>query len=51
MNSSKSEQNDPYDQNTDQNYQIALKVMTVLEDAGQQARMAGGCVRDRLLKR
>ncbi|MBC7530807.1 MAG: CCA tRNA nucleotidyltransferase [Oligoflexus sp.] len=51
MNSSKSEQNDPYDQNTDQNYQVALKVMTILEDAGQQARMAGGCVRDRLLKR
>ncbi|RYZ53607.1 MAG: CCA tRNA nucleotidyltransferase, partial [Proteobacteria bacterium] len=50
MNSSKFEQIEPYDHSMDQNYQIAQKVMTILEDAGQEARMAGGCVRDRLLK-
>ena len=50
MDSLLNKQNDPYDQNFDRNYQIAQKVLTILEEAGQQARLAGGCVRDRLLK-
>lgn len=50
MNSSTFAQKDPYDQNTDQNYQSAIKVMAILTEAGHDARMAGGCVRDRLLK-
>lgn len=30
-------------------YRAAIDAITVLEDAGHQARLAGGCVRDRLL--
>lgn len=47
--SSKNKQFDAYDPTIDQNYQTALKALKVLEEAGYDARMAGGCVRDRLL--
>ncbi|RZA16661.1 MAG: CCA tRNA nucleotidyltransferase [Proteobacteria bacterium] len=51
MTSSKTEQNEAYDPRLDQNYQNALKAIKHLEDAGYKARMAGGCVRDRLIGR
>ncbi len=51
MTSSRIEQNEAYDPRLDQNYQNAMKAIKHLEDAGFKARMAGGCVRDRLLGR
>ncbi len=36
-------------QNLDQGYQNALKALVHLREAGYQARLAGGCVRDRWL--
>lgn len=48
--SSKNKQIDAYESSMDQNYQLARKAMNILIDAGHEARMAGGCVRDRLMK-
>ncbi|MBC7660086.1 MAG: CCA tRNA nucleotidyltransferase [Chitinophagaceae bacterium] len=49
MNSLKIGQIEAYDPKTDLNYQNARKIIDILEASGFEARMAGGCVRDRLL--